>query len=93
MDINYYSAKDREALDAVMQFEGNFYEDSDIMIDVVGVVNLNPPIELAEGEEDTRPPVWSDFLFNVVFYTERYKEAFSMFSNEKPKTPIRTFFM
>ncbi|WP_163273801.1 hypothetical protein [Dysgonomonas sp. 511] len=46
---------------------------------------------LEEGEEDTREPLWSDFLFNVIFKTEKKAGLFEAFSHETPKTPYRKF--
>lgn len=95
MEVNYYSAKDRSELMAIIPFEGDSYQDNDILIDIVGVVDLNPKIETEEeiDESITHEPVWSDYLFNVIFLTDKYKEAFNAFKPEKPKSPIRTFFI
>lgn len=92
MEVNYYSAKDRSELMAIIPFEGNSYQDNDILIDVVGVVDLNPEIEETD-EPIPHEPVWSDYLFNVIFLTGKYKEVFKVFTPEKPKSPIRTFFI
>lgn len=91
METKYYSCPERADLDKVITFDGNYYEDSDIVIDVIGKVNLNPPIELEEGEVDTREPVWSDYLFNVCFKTGDKADLFGSFKEERPKTPFRRF--
>lgn len=91
MDIKYYSCLNRQPLDSVFSFDNNYYEDGDIVIDVVGIVNTNKPIELREDDEDTRTPIWSDFLFNVIFKTDKYKYLFKSFKEEHPVTPFRVF--
>ena len=99
MEVKYFSCKDRSELDKVINFEGNNYADFDISIDVVGFVNLNPPLGPTGMDEDgfpiypedTRKPNLSDFLFNVVFLNDKKKELFSGFNAETPKTPFRKF--
>jgi len=94
MEVLYMSAKSREQLTAVFPFTGNYHEDSNILIDVVGVVNLNPREYDEEGNIiEEKEPVWSDFLFNVVLVTGKYKPLFSGFKQETPKTPFRKFFL
>lgn len=91
METKYYSCNDRSDLDKVIKFDGNYYSDFDMSIDVIGKINLNPPIELEEGMEDTREPEWSDFLFNVIFLNGNKKDLFREFKEENPKTPVRKF--
>ncbi|NDW10435.1 hypothetical protein [Dysgonomonas sp. 520] len=96
--IRYYSCDDRSQLDEVLKFDGNSYSDFDISIDVIGKINLNPPLEPIIGEdgettypEDTREPVYSDFLFNVIFLNDSKIGLFKNFKEETPKTPLRRF--
>lgn len=91
MNVKYYSVASREQLDAIIKFSGNYYEDNDMIIDVIGKIDLNPPIELAEGEVDTRSPKWSDYLFNVLFKTTNKIGLFKDCKDESPVTPIRVF--
>ncbi|NDW10137.1 hypothetical protein [Dysgonomonas sp. 520] len=98
--IRYFSCDDRSGLDEVLKFDGNTYSDFDLSIDVVGKVNLNPPLEPIIGDdgeatypEDTREPVYSDFLFNVIFLNDNKIDLFKDFKEETPKTPFRTFLM
>ena len=89
--IRYFSCENREQLETIISFEGNYYEDNDLIIDVVGKVNTNPPIDLPDGEEDTREPIWSDYLFNVLFKNENKIDLFNGCRDENPVTPIRVF--
>ena len=101
MEVKYFSCKDRSELDEIIKFEGNSYADFDLSIDVVGVVNLNPPLEPTGTDddgfpiypEDTREPNYSDFLFNVVFLNDKKKGLFAGFNAETPKMPFRKFFV
>ena len=89
--IKYFSCENREQLENIISFDGNYYEDNDLIIDVIGVVDLNKPVELQEDEEDTREPTWSDYLFNVFFKNESKTQIFDDLKIEQPQTPIRTF--
>ncbi len=98
METKYFSCKDRAELDKVIAFDGNYYQDDDIIIDVIGKINLNKPLEPVTDDDgnvtfpdDTREPVWSDCLFNVMFLTENKQSLFEGFKAEEPKTPVRMF--
>jgi hypothetical protein len=92
METVYFSTAGRTGLMDVIPFEGDYYEDSDIIIDVIGKVNTAPSIYDEEGNIlEEIAPVWTDFLFNVIFLTDKYREDFSVFKSEIPATPIRTF--
>ena len=93
METRYYSCNGREDLMKVILFEDGYFENENIVVDVIGIVNLNPPIDLEEDEKDTREPDWSDFLFNVRFKNDKteVRETFAIFKEEKPKSPVRKF--
>lgn len=92
MDTKYYSCKDKNDLDKVLSFEGNHYSDWDISVDVIGIVNTNPSISDEEGSLiEEKEPIYTDFLFNVRFITNKYKKKFKDFKEENPKTPFRKY--
>lgn len=93
METKYYSCKEKEDLMKVLSFDGNYYEDKDITIDVIGKVNTTPSVYDEEGNVlEEKEPTWTDFLFNVIFKTDNKKtEMFEVFKSEIPKTPFRKF--
>lgn len=92
MEKKYYSCKEREDLMKVISFDGNYYEDEYIIIDVVGKVNTTPSVYDEEGNIlEEKEPTWTDFLFNVIFKTDNKKELFIGFEEKVPETPFRTF--
>ncbi len=100
METKYYSCNDRSDIDNAIKFEGNYYSDFDVAIDVVGRLDLNEPLEPSGFDEDglpvfpeaTREPQWSEFLFNVIFLNDKKKDLFNGFKEEFPKTPFRVFY-
>lgn len=92
MKTKYYSCSDRALLEKIIKIKGNYYEDNDIIIDVVGKVNTNSSIYDENGNIiENKEPIWTDYLFNVIFKNENKKELFDLFKEETPKTPFRKF--
>lgn len=92
METKYYSCPERTDLMNVIPFDGNYYEDSDIVIDVIGIVNLTPSVYDEEGNiAEEIEPTYSDFLFNIKFKTDKKISMLSSFREENPQTPIRKF--
>lgn len=91
METKFYSCKDREELNKAIEFEGNYFEDKNMIIDVIGIVDRNEPEFDGEGNLIGKEPDLSDFLFNVLFKTEEKKELFELFKQENPETPVRRF--
>lgn len=97
METKYYSCKEKQELtDAFKKVadlsELNNYDDWNISIDIVGKVNTTPSIYDEEGNIiEKNESTWTDFLFNVIFITDKYKNFFNSFTLEEPKTPFRTF--
>lgn len=97
METKYYSCKEKQELtDAFKKVtdlsELNNYDDWNISIDIVGKVNTTPSIYDEEGNIiEKNEPTWTDFLFNVIFVTNRYIDLFKDFKEESPETPFRKF--
>lgn len=97
MKTEYYSCKEKQELaDAFMSVadltDKSNYDDWNISIDIVGKVNTNPSVYDEEGNVlEEKEPAWTDFLFNVIFVTDKYKKLFKGFKKESPETPFRTF--
>lgn len=89
MKTKFYHCVDRSLLDSIVKFEGNYYSDQGIFIDVIGIINLNVPTsELSVPEERL-----SDFLFNVLFIDENRVKDFASVDEIFPETPSRQFFI
>jgi len=97
METKYYSCKEKQDLiDAFKSIsdltDKNNYDDWNISIDIVGKVNTTPSIYDEEGNViEENEPTYTDFLFNVIFITDRCKKLFVNFKEEAPKTPFRRF--
>lgn len=97
METKYYSCKEKkELVEAFKEIADltkvNNYDDWDISIDLVGEINTTPSIYDEEGNIlEKKEPTMTDFLFNVIFVTDKYKAFFDGFTKEAPKTPIRKF--
>ena len=100
MGTTYYSCKERE--DLVEAFSSikdltneKGYSDWDITIDIIGKIDTSEYVYNENGELDTTvtqpEPNYTDFLFNIIFITDKYRELFNGFKEEEPKTPIRKF--
>ena len=97
METKYYSCKEKqELIDAFISVsdlsDKTNYDDWDISIDIVGKVNTASSIYDEEGNVvEEKEPIWSSFLFNVIFITDKYRGVFADFKEENPKTPFRRF--
>ena len=78
MEIKYYSCKTIKNIPLINE-TNSYFNDRDICIDIIGIREHNG--------------VLTDFLFNVIFITNKYKDLFKNFKEETPNTPIRQFFL
>ncbi len=97
MKTKYYSCTDKQELvDAFISVcdltDKSGYNDWDISIDIIGNIDTTPSIYDNEGNMvEEIEPTYTDFLFNVIFVTNKYKKLFKNVKEEKPKTPFREF--
>ncbi|WP_029902280.1 hypothetical protein [Prevotella sp. 10(H)] len=101
METKYYSCKNKTSLIKAFKSVADLtdlqnYDDWYISIDIIGVVDMNESHVNTIDEDGNitgteQEPVWSDYLFNVKFLSEKYKPLFKNFTEETPATPLRTF--
>ena len=97
MKTIYYSCKEKQELVDTFSSIADLtdktnYDDWNISIDIIGKVNTTPSVYDGEGNLlEEKEPVYTDFLFNIIYVTDKYKELFEDFKEEAPETPYRQF--